>query len=164
MSLHDDLLSQARHLANRERRRPRQASLRRAISTAYYALFHLLVYEATSRLIAAGPARERFARAFDHRDMKNASRDFASAAPNLPVLTGGLPIPNPIRQVALAFVNLQEARHEADYNVTARFTRVEVNNLVTRVQQAFDAWKKVRGDPVAALYLGAMLLGNKWKR
>jgi hypothetical protein len=75
-----------------------------------------------------------------------------------------LPIPNPIRQVALAFVNLQEARHEADYNVTARFTRVEANNLITRVQQAFDAWKNVRADPVAPLYLGAMLLGNKWKR
>jgi uncharacterized protein (UPF0332 family) len=41
------LLEQAKHLANREKKRPRQASLRRAVSTAYYALFHLLIYEAT---------------------------------------------------------------------------------------------------------------------
>jgi hypothetical protein len=33
-----DLLEQAKHLANREKKRPRQASLRRAVSTAYYAL------------------------------------------------------------------------------------------------------------------------------
>jgi uncharacterized protein (UPF0332 family) len=42
-----DLLEQAKHLANREKKRPRQASLRRAVSTVYYALFHLLVHEAT---------------------------------------------------------------------------------------------------------------------
>ena len=41
-----DLLEQAKHLANREKKRPRQASLRRAVSTAYYALFHLLIHEA----------------------------------------------------------------------------------------------------------------------
>jgi len=49
MSLHYDLLEQAQHLANRERKQPRQASLRRAISSAYYALFHLLISEAVSK-------------------------------------------------------------------------------------------------------------------
>jgi hypothetical protein len=52
MSLATDLLEQARHLLRRERRRPRQASLRRAISAAYYALFHLLIEEATGALVA----------------------------------------------------------------------------------------------------------------
>jgi hypothetical protein len=51
MSLATDLLEQARHLLRRERRRPRQASLRRAISAAYYALFHLLIEEATGALV-----------------------------------------------------------------------------------------------------------------
>jgi uncharacterized protein (UPF0332 family) len=41
----DDLLEQALHLAKREKKKPRQASLRRAVSTAYYALFHLLIHE-----------------------------------------------------------------------------------------------------------------------
>ena len=43
----NDLLEQAWHLAKREKRKPRQASLRRAVSTAYYALFHHLIHEAT---------------------------------------------------------------------------------------------------------------------
>ena len=42
MSLATDLLEQADHLARRERKRPKQASLRRAVSAAYYGLFHLL--------------------------------------------------------------------------------------------------------------------------
>jgi len=41
MAFPNDLLEQAKHLAIREKKRPRQASLRRAVSTAYYALFHL---------------------------------------------------------------------------------------------------------------------------
>jgi uncharacterized protein (UPF0332 family) len=43
MAFPDDLLEQANHLANREPELPRQASLRRAVSAAYYALFHLLI-------------------------------------------------------------------------------------------------------------------------
>ena len=42
MSLPEDLLEQAVHLATLDARRPKQANLRRAVSTAYYALFHLL--------------------------------------------------------------------------------------------------------------------------
>ena len=47
MAFPGDLLEQAKHLSKRERRKPKQASLRRAVSTAYYALFHLLIEEAT---------------------------------------------------------------------------------------------------------------------
>ena len=46
MAFADDLLEQAYHLANREQEDPGQASLRRAVSTACYALFHLLIDEA----------------------------------------------------------------------------------------------------------------------
>ena len=48
MSLAQDLLDQADHLVNMDGANPKQASLRRAVSTAYYALFHLLVDEAVS--------------------------------------------------------------------------------------------------------------------
>jgi len=47
MALADDLLEQAHHLAKREPKRPRQASLRRAVSTAYYSLVHLLISSVT---------------------------------------------------------------------------------------------------------------------
>lgn len=82
MSLARDLLEQAQHLSRRERGRPRQASLRRAISAAYYALFHLLIQEATGSLVARPELRPRFARAFDHGDMRSASRGFVNPQPN----------------------------------------------------------------------------------
>ena len=38
----DDLIAIAYELVRRDAGRPKQASLRRAVSTAYYALFHLV--------------------------------------------------------------------------------------------------------------------------
>ena len=43
MTLAADLLKQAERLAKLEPKRPKQASLRRSISAAYYSLFHLLM-------------------------------------------------------------------------------------------------------------------------
>ena len=63
------LLEQAKHLANREKRRPRQASLRRAVSTVYYALFHLLIHEATLNWKRV-EQRAQLARFFEHGKMK----------------------------------------------------------------------------------------------
>ncbi len=50
MSLASDLLDQAGTLAGLDPLKPKQASLRRAISAAYYSLFHLLIDDAASRI------------------------------------------------------------------------------------------------------------------
>jgi hypothetical protein len=55
MPLAHDLLEQARFLVGRERRKPKQASLRRAVSTAYYAAFHLLGTDAASQASPPNP-------------------------------------------------------------------------------------------------------------
>lgn len=47
MGFAEDLLEIAQHLATLYPENPRQASLRRAVSTAYYAIFHLLIFETT---------------------------------------------------------------------------------------------------------------------
>jgi len=52
MGLAQDLLQQADHLATYEGVNPTQAGLRRSVSTAYYALFHLLIE--TRRATMAG--------------------------------------------------------------------------------------------------------------
>jgi len=53
LALPDDLLAQAKHLASKEPKRPRQASLRRAISGAYYALYHLLMIDLVDQAFVA---------------------------------------------------------------------------------------------------------------
>src|SRR6266404_3678937 len=55
---------------------PSQASLRRAVSTACYALFHLLTEEAARRWSGASEARTGMERAFQHGPMKNISLQF----------------------------------------------------------------------------------------
>jgi hypothetical protein len=74
MAFADDLLEQAYHLAKRERRNPRQASLRRAVSTAYYAVFHLLIDEAVGNWTIERQ-RSALARTFDHGKMKKVCED-----------------------------------------------------------------------------------------
>ena len=68
MPFPNDLLEQARHLANREPKRPKQASLRRAVSAAYYTLFHLLCIE-TARNWKRPAERGTLARMLEHLPM-----------------------------------------------------------------------------------------------
>ena len=72
MAFHDDLLEQAIELVHKEPQNPKQASLRRAVSTAYYALFHLLISEAVANWDKQN-LRTALGRAFDHATMKSAS-------------------------------------------------------------------------------------------
>lgn len=63
-----------------DRTKPKQANLRRAVSSAYYGLFHYLVAKATQAAIGTAPDllpfRQATARAFVHGTMKEACRAF----------------------------------------------------------------------------------------
>jgi len=163
MSLPSDLLEQAHHLVAREPRRPRQASLRRAVSASYYALFHLLIHEASRMLVTGTALRQLVSRTFVHSEMKRASESFARGTLSrgvLPVL-GSAPVSARLTRIAQAFVDLPQARHEADYNLARSFSRNEVQALVDQVEQAFADWKTIRGQADAQLYLACLLL---WQR
>ena len=70
MAYHDDLLRQALQLVHVTP--PSQLTLRRAVSAAYYAVFHFLIAVATSNWNNAS-LRTALARAYDHGVMKTAS-------------------------------------------------------------------------------------------
>lgn len=70
MGIAQDLLQPANHLATYEGNSPTQASLRRAVSTSYYALFHLLLEDASQHWLGSPEARHGLERAFDHGQMK----------------------------------------------------------------------------------------------
>ena len=160
MSLHQDLLTQAHYLATRERRRPRQASLRRSVSASYYAVFHLLVDAATRRFVPGndrGPLRLALRRAFAHRTMKAAAIGFTSGAGNVseklrPGLNN-LPLQPELTRIAETFSVLQEHRHEADYDLARPFTRFETLNLYYRAERAFTDWRAIRRTPQADTFL-----------
>ncbi|WP_395142382.1 hypothetical protein [Armatimonas sp.] len=107
MSLSHDLLEQAEHLTKRERGRPKQASLRRAVSAAYYALFHLLLEDAALQAVPGSLASWRpvSARAINHGDLKKVATWFVSGALPAPLAVSN-PLSADIRLVARAFLLL----------------------------------------------------------
>jgi len=153
MPFAQDLLEQAVHLANREPRRPKQASLRRAISTAYYALFHLLIHEATRNWKKA-PQRALLARAFEHGRMKSACDKkrseldaFIRSSPRPPAAE--LAKANHLHTVVSAFIQAQQQRHTADYDNSKQWTRTEVLSQIAIVNSAFQSWRIIRHDAIA---------------
>lgn len=172
MSHHDSLLTQARTLVELDPRRPRQVSLRRAISDAYYALFHLLIDAAVTN--AVGPAVNppttalRFAmtRWYVHTVMKEVANNFYR--PSLPAAkelltdsSGGLLVPPALARVAHTFVRLQEERHRADYDLAPRYTRTGALALVQMAEAAFADWRSVSASAHARLFLSLLLTGFK---
>ena len=162
MSLQRDLLAQARHLALREPKRPKQASLRRSVSASYYALFHLLADSGVKRFVSGGDRqslRHVLRRAFIHSHMKEVAVQFAGGTlkDRLKPAIGSHPIQPELCSVARTFANLQEHRHAADYDTARTFTRFEVLGYQADAQQAFDDWDAINRTLQADTFLVALL-------
>jgi uncharacterized protein (UPF0332 family) len=166
MAFSDDLLELARDLANLHSEIPHQASLRRAVSTAYYALFHLLISEATANW-ARPELRATLGRCFDHGPMKTASgakvSQIDTAFKHNPPKGAEEVVALQLRTVANAFIQSQQRRNDADYNLAKEWTRVEVDAQIDSVNIAFKTWNTIRDEAVAQAYL-VSLFGAKERR
>jgi hypothetical protein len=163
MPFADDLLLVARDLANLHSGNPSQAALRRAVSPAYYALFHLLISDATSNWSYV-ELRPALGRLFDHGPMRAASEAQFS---QIEKYLKGNPPPSPertvsehLRIVAKTFVEVQRRRQEADYNTAQQWTLAEMEDQINDVAEAFRSWSAIRESPAAQAYL-LSLLGTK---
>ncbi len=160
MGIAEDLLKLASHLANPSNEHSEQAWLRRAVLTAYYAFFHLLVQEAAQQWSGSEAARLGLQRTFKHDQMKDVSRKIWVDS-----WTGwstpSLSVPPELRTVAGLFIGLQEARHQADYNNQKNWTKTEVASNLSNAQTAFQKWKQISGSEVANEYLLSLLVGRK---
>lgn len=156
MAFHDDLLKQAIQLIHKEPKNPKQASLRRAVSTAYYALFHLLISESVANWGRAN-MRAPLGRAFDHGTMKEAS----TRAENAQYPGANPQVVARLRLVGRAFRELQHERHKADYNNTITWDRVTALANVQQAQIAFATWKSIRNEDIAQTYLVSLLVRHR---
>jgi hypothetical protein len=156
----EDLLTLAGRLANPAPQDPEQASLRRSVSTAYYALFHFLVQDGAQGWNGTDAMRSSLERKFEHSRMRSVSQSVAQdkwPGWSVPKLTP----PSELRSVARAFVLLQEARHLADYDNTIVWTPMEAREKIAEVEHAFRDWERIRTHPAANEYLLSLLIGNK---
>lgn len=151
MSFPDDLLEQAYDLAHKEQVNPKQASLRRAVSTAYYSLFHFLIDQAVGQWVMERH-RSILARTFGHGRMKAICDDLLKSA-----RSGGNVLPE-LHTVAHNFIQLQQHRHTADYDNSKQWSRADVLNVLTLATDAFTAWRAISNQDAAQDYLLQLFL------
>ncbi len=133
-----DLIKTARRLA-RGSRRPRQSDLKRALSTAYYAMFHCMCRQCADLLVGGAQsdrspeAWNQAYRAVEHGFAKNQCK-------NTTIMRR---FPREVEDFARLFIELQENRHAADYDPDSRFTRFGVNVEIDRAEQAIKSLRRV---------------------
>ena len=114
-----------------------QASLRRAISTAYYAMFHALAASNADCIIGrpnnpiAEHAWRRVYRGLEHRAAKTLLRN-----------DRGL-FSAQTRQFANVFGQMQDVRHVADYDPSQIFTYAQVDAWINRVEAAISDFMRI---------------------
>ena len=130
-----DLIETARRLAQPGAAQPTQADLRRAVSTVYYALFHCLAATAADLLTGSssrGPEWHQVYRALEHGKAKRACRQQEAMQA----------FPMEIRSFAKAFVELQGARHEADYALEGQYLKPDVLAIITRAEETIGRFEQ----------------------
>ena len=150
MSHSTDLLEQAVALRDLDPRRPKQANLRRAISSAYYAVFHQLIEDAVAMLLPARLAelRVQVGRKFAHSTMKKVAQA-AAKRHNKSLAT-----------VGSTFIALQEARHRADYDFSRSFTKWEATAYIEKARGAMTHWEAARTTPEGEQCMVELLLNR----
>ena len=137
------LLDQSEVLIRNSRRgAPRQADLRRAISNSYYALFHAILCDAADDFVGGGRRQSaRYAmvyRSVSHKQLRTLCDDLAKT--KLPakyaICTPAGGFGADIVAVAIAFSELQEKRHVADYDPLARIRMSDARQAVATSKAA----------------------------
>ncbi len=153
-----NLIATARALADTGRRgRPRQTDLRRAVSTAYYALFHCLA-ACCADLLVGGSGADRNATAWErtYRALEHgvARRRCQAAAIR--------EFPPAISHFADVFVDMQGKRHRADYAATGNFPKHIVLQDISDVAEAIAKFQQVpaKDRRAFAVYLLLNLRNN----
>ncbi len=125
-----DLLDSAEILIASSKGKPSQVSLRRAISSAYYALFHCLARNRAD-LFVGGTNADRSKHAW-RQTYRALEHGFAKSACKDGLITR---FPKAVEDFASTFVAMQEKRHQADYDPSIRLSASEVVADVTAVRK-----------------------------
>jgi hypothetical protein len=177
MSFADDLLFEAKREVTRKRGkgRPKQAALRRAVSTAYYAIFHALLADMSRQMLGkakgASPLARRLRRVASRASLARAAkvfRDWDKGTPPQAVKRARRdPVKAPseaLRELCSAFVELQEARLRADYDLECTFSSEETKRMVQRTSDAIALLPTLAQDDDYIVFLWHALLGESFRQ
>ena len=156
-----DLIQIAKRLASgaagSSQGRPKQAELRRAVSTNYYAMFHMLAACCADLLVGATPAsRSQSAwrqvyRALDHGNAKRRCSNQEALKQ----------FPQPIQDFAETFATMQALRHSADYDPIPRFSRSQVRVWIEETEQSMTQFDQASSTERRAFAVHVLFQARK---
>ena len=168
-----DLIAHARGLITEHQRRLGTASsdveLRRALSSAYYGLFHRLTTAGSMPFAGSGDTlRFQVTRAFSHSAMRKVCDAYVRSPTHpFPVSLQHLnpAAPNQrLSAVADAFAQLHEGRHAADYDLSTVIEAQYAAELVRLAETALADFDAIQSLPETTTFLAALLLADRWTR
>lgn len=133
-----------------------QTHLKRAVSTAYYAMFHAVCANAAELLpdAVADPATAaswlQAYRGPEHTHVRNQCR-------NTGIMTT---FPAEIKEFARAFVEVQSQRNRADYNPLWNFSSSDVDRIINRANLAINLLASTPAD-IRRAFAITVLLRNR---
>jgi hypothetical protein len=139
---------------------PRQVDLRRAISAAYYAVFHATLAAAADHYVgAANRATSQYTLAYrsvDHRELRELCSRVSAPSGRLTqyVPAGGFDVD--IRAYAQALLELQEKRLDADYNPSIRVRSSDARLAIGTARDALRRFQATHSSSREA-FLGLLL-------
>jgi hypothetical protein len=147
----DHLFSQAENLsAQSGPGAPLQVDLRRAISAAYYAVFHKILTEAANQVVGHSQPWEQYNlvyRGIGHgqlRAMCNSARHPTLPKKYAPCVPVGFS--THIQTFAALTVELQEKRHSADYDPAVRVLKSDAALAISNAREALRHWQDALGE------------------
>lgn len=137
-NLSQGFLEAAETLLGAGERRPRQALLRRSVSSSYYAVFHALARMTADCLVGAKPAKRsnkawtEVYRGLQHGRCKEACKEAER-----------VDFPPGLKKFSRALIQLQDARERADYDPYTRFAKDDARSLLETARIAVAGLKAV---------------------
>lgn len=128
---------------------PSEATLRRAVSTAYYALFHYMCRECADRLVGCrdsqrkSPAWRQTYRALQHRFARERCKKVKGS--------NELNFPLPVRDFAALFESMQEQRERADYDMRPAASKLNATAYIGNAKEMIKRMDNVSAKDRTAL-------------
>lgn len=89
--------------------------------------------------------------------MKTVSRRVADAG-KMPYVGEDPDVVRKLRTFTALFVQLQEERHEADYNIRGSWTHTQSLKVMLAANRAFLVWQEIRNQKISQEYLVSLLI------
>jgi uncharacterized protein (UPF0332 family) len=162
----DHLFEQADKLITPQTGRPRQVDIRRAISAAYYAIFHAAITAAADQFVGMTNRDEsRYGllyRTVDHKWVRELCKEIqkSTLSSNFRPYTPPGGFSADITAFAAAVVALQVKRHTADYDVMVRMNRSDAVLAIAEARAALGRFNRA-SQPERLAFLSLLLFSPR---